>query len=86
MIIKQQLSNPFTHLQGSLVTIRPRNSRADFRDRGLFESSFTALIVNAGATNSFLPLVEARCFLTHIFYNGSLYEFYLYPDEVSAIP
>jgi hypothetical protein len=77
-------TNPFIPLRGSLVTLTPRKSRLAFQARGLFESSFIALIVNAPVSR------HARggggSFKTRIFYKDSLYEFYLYPDEVSPIP
>jgi hypothetical protein len=73
------LTNPFAHLQGSLIRVTPRGWRFDFKKDGIEESPFTALLVRApnkpGSTGSFK---------TCIFYKGSLYEFYIYPDEVSS--
>jgi hypothetical protein len=82
MITEKQLSNPFAHLQGSLIRVTPRRMmQSFFISVGIKESQFTALLVE---TSSRSP--NGGEFKSRFLYMGSLYEIYLYPSEVSAIP
>jgi hypothetical protein len=73
-------ANPFSHLQGSLIRVTPSGSY--FKSKGILEPQFTALLVKT-------PLSSTRAeegFNSLFLYNGSLYEFNLYHNEVSALP
>jgi hypothetical protein len=72
-------TNPFTHLQGSLIRVKPEAEEYFFK-RGIQESAFTALLVETSPRST-----SGGSFKSLFLYRGSLYEFYLYPSEVSAL-
>jgi hypothetical protein len=76
-------SNPFSHLVGSLIQVTPRSWRGDFNERGIYETTFIALLVHAPPLSLTDPI---KSFKTCFLYGGSLYEFFVYTSEISPLP
>jgi hypothetical protein len=78
--------NPFAHLKGSLIRVTPAPhfggpDGSFYYAKGIFESSFIALLVETSP----LSKKGEQGFNSLFLYNGSMHKFYLYPSEVSAL-
>jgi hypothetical protein len=73
-------TNPFSHLQGSLIRVTSHGTY--FKSKGILERQFTALLVKTQLSST----RSEEGFNSLFLYNGSLYEFNLYHNEVSPLP
>jgi hypothetical protein len=78
--------NPLAPLQGSLIRVTPaayRTSWYPFKEIGIHEPQFTALLVEA---HDMPPSWSGGSFSIQILYKGSLINLFLFPNEVSPFP